>query len=104
MAQITVTCARTGKFVWTGLESEPNEFERLRPRISRFRCSACGSEHVWSPGIAWLTEVPSPAAPKTEKVDLLEEVTPTRVQPTRAARIVPDHGQRISAIIERLLR
>jgi hypothetical protein len=106
MAVVTIRCPRSGKFASTGMEAEPSEFDRLGPRIFRMRCSACGSEHLWSRGTAWLTEKPKPpAAPKAEEVGLLEQAhTPTRTQPTKAARIDGDQRRRISDIIERLLR
>jgi hypothetical protein len=56
MSIVTIQCPRLGKLVSTGVEAEPDEFHRLGPKIFRMRCSACGSEHLWSRGTAWLSE------------------------------------------------
>ena len=55
MPSVIMRCPRLGTLVFTGLALETAEFERLGPRIFRMRCSACGSEHVWSQATAWLS-------------------------------------------------
>ena len=105
MPVVTIVCPRTGKFVSTGMELEPSEFDRLGPKIFRIRCSACGSEHLWSRGTAWLTETPKkPAANKPADIDLLKEVQAiTKRNSTRDAPIDGVRRKRIADIIERLL-
>jgi hypothetical protein len=105
MPVVTITCPRTGEFVSTGMELEPNEFDRLGPKIFRIRCSACGSQHLWARGTAWLTETPKkPAASKAEDIDLLKEVRAvTKHHPTREAAIDDPRRKRIADIVERLL-
>jgi hypothetical protein len=55
MPSVIMRCPRLGTLVFTGVALEAVEFERLGPRIFRMRCSACGSEHVWSQATAWLS-------------------------------------------------
>src|ERR1700674_1670226 len=93
MPVVTITCPRTGKFVSTGMELEPSEFDRLGPKIFRIRCSACGSEHLWARGTAWLTETPKKSATnKPEDTDLIKEVQ--AVTKRHSIREAPAEGAR----------
>ena len=56
MSFITVMCSRTGDFVSTGVKIDAESFRALPPKVFKTRCQACGSEHVWSKGRAWLSE------------------------------------------------
>ena len=56
MGFIAIFCPRTGREVSTGIESDRDGFDRLRPMIVRMKCPACGSEHVWSKATARLVE------------------------------------------------
>ena len=105
MPIVTIACPRTGKFVSTGMELEPNDFETLGPKIFRIRCAACGSEHLWARGTAWLTETSKkPATNKPADIGLLKEVRAvTKRQSTREAPIDDPRRKRIADIIERLL-
>jgi hypothetical protein len=105
MPVVTIACPRTGKSVSMGMELEPSEFDTLGPKIFRIRCSACGSEHLWSRGTAWLTETPKkPAANKPEDIDLLKEVRAvTKRHSTREGAIDDPRRKRIADIIDRLL-
>jgi hypothetical protein len=64
---IAMYCPRTGREVSTGVESDREAFQKLKPVVVRMKCPACGSEHVWSKATARLVEtlVTAPvAAPK----------------------------------------
>src|ERR1700688_4032710 len=105
MPIVTITCPRTGEFVSTGMELEPNEFDRLGPKIFRFPCSACGSQHLWARATAWLTDTPKkPATNRPQDIDLLKEVRAvTKRHSTREAPIDGVRRERIADIVERLL-
>jgi hypothetical protein len=70
MGFIAIYCPRTGREVSTGVESDRDAFQKLRPVVVRMKCPACGSEHVWSKATARLVEPTVSAAP----------IHPTRVQ------------------------
>ena len=61
---IAMYCPRTGREVSTGVESDREAFQKLKPVVVRMKCPACGSEHVWSKATARLVEtlVPGPVA------------------------------------------
>ena len=105
MPVVTIACPRTGKFVSTGMELEPSEFDALGPKIFHIRCSACGSEHLWARGTAFLTEIAKkPAANAPEDVDLLKEVQAvTKRRSTGEAPIAGVRRERIADIFDRLL-
>ena len=54
-ASVAIMCSRTGEFVSTGIEMDEEAFAALPVRLSRMRCPACGSNHVWSRATAWLS-------------------------------------------------
>lgn len=54
MLQIMLTCARTGQFVPTGIETDLDTFINLPDVLSRTRCAACGSTHFWTKRETWL--------------------------------------------------
>ncbi len=58
MSSVMIRCPNTGRAVSTAIETEPGVFRRL-PRINaRMFCPACGQEHVWAVGSAWLANKP----------------------------------------------
>ena len=81
MSFITVICARTEEFISTGIEINAEEFRSFPPTVFRTRCPACGSEHAWSKGRAWLTE----------RSDRL--VRPALQEATWLALTQPDHAE-----------
>jgi len=105
MPVVTIACPRTGKFVSTGMVLEPTEFDALGPKIFRIRCSACGSEHLWARGTAWLTEIPKkPVTSAPEDVELLKEVQAvTERHSTKEAPTDGTRRKRTTDIIDRLL-
>jgi hypothetical protein len=62
MGFIAIYCPRTGREVSTGVESDREAFQKLRPVVTRMKCPACGSEHVWSKATARVVELPVAAA------------------------------------------
>jgi hypothetical protein len=76
MATVTIMCSRTGEFVSTGIEMDEAAFAALPVRLSRIRCPACGSEHVWSRATAWLSGF-GQAAPANRTAERAAKVKPT---------------------------
>ena len=105
MAEVTIACPATGRFVSVGLEMEPAEFEKLGPKISRMRCSACGSEHLWSVATAWLADSPpKPPATSRDDSDLWKSVEAvTKPRFSAGAQIDLSPRERITGILQRLL-
>ena len=65
MSSVMITCPNTGRPVSTAIETEPSVFRKL-PKISaRMVCPACGQEHIWSPGTAWLADEPTDGRRRT---------------------------------------
>jgi hypothetical protein len=48
MLQILFTCARTGQFVPTGIETDLNTFIALPEVLALSQCPACGRSHYWT--------------------------------------------------------
>jgi predicted RNA-binding Zn-ribbon protein involved in translation (DUF1610 family) len=63
MSSVMIRCPSTGRPVATGIETEPAVFRRLPRVAARMQCPACGEEHVWNIGTAWLAGEPEPAEP-----------------------------------------
>ena len=76
MSFITVMCSRTGDFISTGVKIDAASFSALPPKVFKSRCQACGSEHAWSKGRAWLSErndkLVLPAPQETIWLELIE--------------------------------
>jgi len=70
MSSVMIKCPNTGETVSTAIETEPAVFRRLPNVSSRMLCPACGKEHVWTTGSAWLSNGPRPltmvSGPKIE--------------------------------------
>jgi hypothetical protein len=64
MSSVMISCPATGRPVSTGIETEPAVFARLPRVAARMLCPACGQEHGWNVGAAWLAGEP-PAAEET---------------------------------------
>jgi len=58
MSSVMIKCPNTGRPVSTGIEVEPSVFRVLPKTTGRMRCMACGQEHAWSIGSAWLANEP----------------------------------------------
>jgi hypothetical protein len=54
MLQIMLTCARTGQFVSTGIETDLETFITLPDVVSQLRCPACAGTHFWTKRETWL--------------------------------------------------
>ncbi len=62
MSSVMIRCPNTGRAVSTAIETEPAVFRRLPKVASRMLCPACGEEHDWSVGSAWLLGEQRPLA------------------------------------------
>jgi hypothetical protein len=49
-----IGCPNTGRAVSAGIEIEPDVFRDLPNLPARMLCPACGQEHTWMTGSAWL--------------------------------------------------
>jgi hypothetical protein len=56
MLQIMFACARTGKFVPTGIETDIDTFVALPEVLSLAHCPACGSTHYWTKSETWICD------------------------------------------------
>ena len=54
MSSVMIKCPKTGRVVSTAIEVEPSTFRRLPKIAARMYCAACGEEHIWFTGSAWL--------------------------------------------------
>ncbi len=59
MSSVMIRCPNTGRAVSTAIETEPAVFSKLPKVSSRMICPACGEEHDWSIGSAWLSGEPN---------------------------------------------
>jgi hypothetical protein len=85
---IAMYCPRTGREVSTGVESDREAFQKLKPVVVRMKCPACGSEHVWSKATARLVETMAPAPVAATKAP--PPAAPTRIrQPPAAKPVAP---------------
>ena len=82
MGVVAIYCPRTGREVPVGLECDREAFQRLRPIVTRMKCPACGSEHVWSKATARLVETPVAVAPAKKRQPPLP--APVRTRPAVA--------------------
>ena len=58
MSSVMIKCPKSGRVVSTAIEVEPSVFRRLPKVAARMHCPACGEEHIWSTGSAWLAGEP----------------------------------------------
>jgi hypothetical protein len=58
MSSVMIRCPSTGRAVSTAIEMEPSDFHRLPNLRARMLCPACGQEHGWMTGSAWLLGEP----------------------------------------------
>lgn len=56
MANVVITCPKTGKIVPTGTTAQEESFKNNDWGTNTFRCSACGEMHTWSKKDAHLEE------------------------------------------------
>ena len=104
MGVVTIRCPKTGVHVSVGLEVAPEAFKSLRPGVARMRCPACGSEHVWSKGMAWLDLVSlPPAAPtapqQSASVDRFEEKLTSHGLRSRLGRLEADRRSKVASLV-----
>ena len=69
MSSVMVLCPKTGRAVSTAIEVESSVFRRLPKLAGRMHCPACGEEHVWSTGSAWLSGEPRPVGKAAETIE-----------------------------------
>jgi len=58
MSTVMIRCPITRESVSTAIEVEPSVFCKLPKVAGRMLCSACGQEHIWATGSAWLADEP----------------------------------------------
>jgi len=49
-----IRCPNTGQQISTGIETDARGFGQLPHILTHSRCPACGLEHPWLKGDAWL--------------------------------------------------
>ena len=101
MGVVTIRCPRTAANVSVGLEITPEAFASLRPRIARMRCSACGSEHAWAKGIAWLEVDPRERQVVAPPLSISGKMTQKPIDPSRIALVREERDQ--TATVARLV-
>jgi hypothetical protein len=63
MPMVLITCPKTRRPVWTGLELDTLSFIWASLREQRFRCPACGKTHLWNKEDAYLPPHPPKPPP-----------------------------------------
>lgn len=58
MSLVMIRCPATGRAVSTAIDTEPASFRKLPKVTANMRCPACGQDHEWSVGSAWLSGEP----------------------------------------------
>ena len=48
MLKIMIECARTGRLIATGIETDPNTFHSLSEFEAKTFCAYCNRQHLWS--------------------------------------------------------
>jgi hypothetical protein len=61
MFSIMINCARTGRAISTGIDTDLDTFARIPDVIANARCPLCRADHVWSKAIAWICDCPNKA-------------------------------------------
>src|SRR5213596_2219572 len=95
MGTVAIYCPRTGREVSTGVETDRDGFAKLRPIVTRMKCPACGSEHVWSKATARLVEtpvapiIPPPKPPPPAPVRARPAAAPIAAMPAMVKPAVP---------------
>lgn len=69
IGSVMITCPKTGRAVSTAIEVESTVFRQLPKLAARMHCPACGEEHVWSTGSAWLAGEPRLVGKASKKVE-----------------------------------
>ena len=59
MLHIMLSCARSGRFVPTGIETDIDTFAAMPDVLSRTHCPACGHTHYWTKKETWFCEAQS---------------------------------------------
>jgi hypothetical protein len=58
MSTVMIRCPVTGHPVPTAIEIEASVFRQLPNVAAKMTCPACGQEHIWNTGSAWLAGQP----------------------------------------------
>jgi hypothetical protein len=61
MPTVMIRCPNTGKYISTGIETDPDSFRNFPDVLARARCLLCGVEHTWWKREASLDETPTEA-------------------------------------------
>ena len=56
MGLVMVRCPATGRAISTGMAMERARFRQMPVFFARCHCAACGVEHEWFAGHAWVEE------------------------------------------------
>jgi hypothetical protein len=48
MARVMITCPRTGRPAFTGIEADPEGVNQIPAINARLLCPCCGRTHTWS--------------------------------------------------------
>src|SRR5262249_59373524 len=51
---VMILCPQTGSSVSTGIEIDSATFAKLPDTPAQMRCAACGGNHAWTKGQAWV--------------------------------------------------
>ncbi|MGB7689807.1 MAG: hypothetical protein WBL98_15140 [Pseudolabrys sp.] len=58
MSSMMIRCPVTDREVSTAIETEPSVFRMLPKVAALMHCPACGQDHTWTVGSAWLAGEP----------------------------------------------
>ncbi|MGB9045408.1 MAG: hypothetical protein WCC81_23475 [Pseudolabrys sp.] len=58
MSSMMIRCPVTDREVSTAIETEPSVFRMLPKVVALMHCPACGQDHTWTVGSAWLAGEP----------------------------------------------
>jgi hypothetical protein len=59
MYSIMINCARTGRAISTGIDTDRNTFACMPDVAAIARCPLCQADHVWSKAVAWICDCPN---------------------------------------------
>ena len=48
MAMVMIRCPKTGRLVFTGIETDVGSVNFIPPVNTQLKCTRCGDTHVWS--------------------------------------------------------
>lgn len=66
MTMLMIRCPKTGRAFSTGIDTDPESFEKIPNVLAFARCPHCGLEHGWQRDDAWLADgSPLPEGPSS---------------------------------------